>query len=571
MENYQKWLNSPALDEEDRTALLALVGDEEEIESRFFAPLTFGTAGLRGVMAPGLHRMNVYVIRQTTEAIARLIHEEGAAEKGVAIAYDCRHNSARFAREAACVFAGHGIPVRLFDALRPTPELSFAIRHYGCVAGINITASHNPKAYNGYKAYWSDGAQFPPEQAARVMALMETIDLPGPVKTMDYDQAVAEGKILLLGAETDELFLSAVLSQSVDKAPVARVAENFSLVFTPFHGAGHKLVPEALRRLGFKHIHCVPEQMVIDGDFPTVKSPNPEEAAGFAMGIALAEEKGSGLIIATDPDSDRVGIAVRDDSGAYITLSGNQTGALLCDYIIRARKARGTLPPEPYAIKTIVTTELTRAICEAHDVAIYDTFTGFKFIAEKMNACEAAGEHCIFTYEESYGYMIGTHARDKDAVVASMLIAEMAAWYADKGMTLSHALRALYETYGAYAEKTINAIMPGVSGLADMKALMDTLRASPPAEIGGLLVEQMRDYLSGTIARPGGEPVGETHIRDSNVLYFDLAGGTKFIARPSGTEPKIKFYILARGRDMDEAEAHVRALDSYVKTLVPQK
>ena len=550
MRNYERWLSSPALSDGERAELAAIRGDEKEIESRFYAQLSFGTAGLRGTMGVGLNRMNVHVVRHATQAFAQVILDEGpeTAAKGVAICFDCRNNSALFAREAACVMAANGIGVRLFDALRPTPELSFAIRHYGCAAGINITASHNPKEYNGYKVYWSDGAQLPPRHADLVAEKMQELDVFDSVRTMDYDAAMAEGRITLMGEETDELFLAKVMEQVNDKAAVDAVADRFTMVYTPFHGTGYWLIPEALRRLGMKHVICVPEQMVIDGNFPTVVSPNPENPEGFALAVELAKQNGADFILGSDPDADRVGIMVRTGNGEFRTISGNQTGVLLLDYLIGAMKRSGKLPEHPVALKTIVTTEMARKVAEENGVTCYDTFTGFKFMAEKKNALEAAGTgKVIFSYEESYGYMLGDYVRDKDAVTASMLLTEMAAWYAAQGMTLFDALEALYEKYGHYAEKTYNLVMPGLDGLAKMTALMKELRETPPQEIAGTAVSVRKDYADGSVVDCASGRRSEMELRGSNVLRYELADGTTILVRPSGTEPKIKVYLLTKG------------------------
>ena len=444
MAEYEKWLESDVLTAKEHEELLSIQNDEKEIESRFYAPLQFGTAGLRGVMAMGLNRMNVYVIRRVTQAVANIILSEDAADRGVAIAYDCRNNSRAFAEETARVFAANGIKVYMFDELRPTPELSFTVLHFGCIAGVNITASHNPKEYNGYKLYWENGAQTGEEHSNRVEEEVTGIDIFKGAKLCDFEEAVKSGQINVIGKEVDELFMDAVMRQSIDREPIRRIAGDFKLIYTPFHGAGYRLVPEVLRRTGFQNILCVEEQMVIDGNFPTVKSPNPEEREGFTKGIELAKANDVDLIIGTDPDSDRVGIVVRDGDGEYVVLSGNQTGVLLVDYIIGARNRTRSMPENPFAIKTIVTTELARTVCERNGIPMYDTFTGFKFIAERIIEEEQKGKTCIFSYEESFGYLIGNHCRDKDAVTASMLIAEMAAYYADKGMTLYDRLSEIY-------------------------------------------------------------------------------------------------------------------------------
>ncbi len=568
-EEYQRWLDSPALTEEEWKELNDIAGDEKEIESRFFAPLEFGTAGLRGTMKVGLHHMNIHVIRHATQAFANVIAAEGeeAMRKGVAIDHDCRLNGRVFAVEAACVMAANGIHVRLFDALRPTPELSFAVIHYGCTAGINVTASHNPKEYNGYKVYWSDGAQLPPQHADAVAREMEKIDIFTGFKTCNFDEAVADGRIEIMGEETDEAFLSEVMKMAIDPKTVAEVADDFRIVFTPFHGCGYKLVPEALRRLGIKHLYPVEEQMVIDGSFPTVVSPNPENPEGFYLAVDLAKKVDSDLIIGTDPDSDRIGTMVRRGD-EYVTITGNQMGVLLLDYIINARRETGTLPENAGALSSIVSTSMARVVAEQNGVHFEDTFTGFKFMAERVASWEAANSYkYIFAFEESYGYMVGDFVRDKDAVTASLLVAEMAAHYYKKGMTLLDAIDSLYEKYGYFQEKTLNLVMPGLDGLQKMKKLMDTLRSEPPKEIGGTEIARLRDYLDGSIYVSGLGKVGKTPFAGSNVLYFELADGSSFIVRPSGTEPKIKVYILCRGESKEACAEHVAKYVSFAEDL----
>ena len=565
---YEAWLNSPALSESEKDELRSIADDAKEIESRFFSRLEFGTAGLRGVMAVGLFRMNIHVIRHTTQAFAELILAEPGDDKCVAISFDCRIKSDEFAREAACIIAGNGIKVRIFDALRPTPELSFAIREYGCIAGINITASHNPKEYNGYKVYWADGAQLPPHHAEEVANKMEKLDMFTSIRRIDYDEAVKKNLITVMGAETDELFLKKVMEQVNDYDAVKKVADSFKLVYTPFHGTGYKLIPEALRRLGIKHILCEPEQMKIDGSFPTVVSPNPENPEGFALAIELAKEQGADLIIGSDPDADRVGIMVRSDTGDYITLSGNQTGVLLADYIIGAKNRAKTMPSMPTILKSLVTTEMARHIAEKNNVACFDTFTGFKFMAEKKNALEAAGTgKVIFSYEESYGYMIGDFVRDKDAVTASMLIAEMAAWYAGQGMTLYDAMQKLYEKYGQYGERTMNLVMPGLDGIAKMRDLMANLRKNPPTELAGVEVIMRRDYETGVEIDTKTGATSEIELSGSNVLRYGTADGTAVIVRPSGTEPKVKVYILASGKTRAECDEKVAKYSKWADAL----
>ena len=567
---YEKWLASPALSEDERAELRALEGNDKEIKARFYGPLEFGTAGLRGTMYTGLHNMNRHVIRWATQGFANVIRAEGteAMQKGVAVCMDCRNHSAEFARETACVMAANGIHVRLFESLRPTPELSFAVREYGCQAGVNVTASHNPKEYNGYKVYWSDGAQLPPQHAAAIADELTRIDIFTGVQSMDYEQALAEGRIELLGEDCDRRFMANVMGMVNDYETVKKVADDFGLVYTPFHGCGYKLVPEALTRLGIKHLYCEPKQMVIDGDFPTVVSPNPENPEGFYLAIDLAREKNVDFILGTDPDSDRVGIMVRNKAGEFEPVTGNQTGVLLLDYLIGAMKRAGKLPAHPAALKTIVTTEMARAVAEANGLDCYDTFTGFKFMAEKMNELESAGKNTvIFSYEESYGYMIGHYVRDKDAVTASLLLTEMAAWYHAQGMTLFDALRSLYEKYGWYGEKTHNLVMPGLDGLEKMAALMQSLRAQPPVEIGGVTVAQYKDYSDGTVHDAATGAVTPMPLSGSNVLRFELTDGSHIVVRPSGTEPKIKVYILTKGADAAERDANLEKYSAWVKTL----
>ena len=569
-DTYEKWLHSPALSAEEKAELESIAGDEKEIESRFFAPLEFGTAGLRGTMCVGLHQMNVHVIRHATQAFAEVIKAEGAeaVARGVAVCYDCRNHSQEFAREASCVMAANGIKVRMFESLRPTPEVSFAVREYGCIAGINVTASHNPKEYNGYKVYWSDGAQLPPHHASAIAKKMEELDLFDSIHTMDYDKAVADGLITLMGEETDEKFLANVMGQVNDQAAVDKVADTFKMIYTPFHGTGYKLIPEALKRLGMKHVICVPEQMVIDGNFPTVVSPNPENPEGFYLAVDLAKKEGADFILGSDPDADRVGIMVKNDKGEYVVITGNQTGVLLLDYLIGARLRTGKMPENPVALKTIVTTEMARKVAEVNGLKCYDTFTGFKFLAEKKDKLENAGEgKVIFSYEESYGYMLGDYVRDKDAVTAALALTEMAAWYAGQGMTLYDALLKLYEKYGYYGEKTLNLVMPGLDGLKKMADLMAGLRAQPPVEIAGVAVAQQKDYKDGSVVNVSDGAKSTMELSGSNVLRYEMTDGTSLIVRPSGTEPKVKVYILANGADKAECDAKVEKYTAWAESL----
>lgn len=570
MQEYQHWLDSPALTEAQWKELKAIEGDKQEIESRFFAPLEFGTAGLRGVMGMGTNRMNEHVIKHTTQAFAQVICAEGEEfkSKGVVICYDCRENSEYFSRCAAAVMAANGIHVRIFDTLRPTPELSFAIRYYGAAAGINVTASHNPKEYNGYKVYWSDGAQLPPKHAEMIEKTRQTIDMFNDVQSMSYVDAVSAGLVETIGSETDEAFLEQVLGQAIEPETVKKHSDALRIVYTPFHGAGYRLVPEALGRLGVKHLIPVPEQMITDGSFPTVKSPNPENTESFAMAIELAKKENATIIIGTDPDSDRIGVMAAGETGEYSVITGNQLGVLLLDYILSARKRTGRLPENAAALKSIVTTDMARAVADSYGVHMDDTFTGFKFMAEKIAEYEKDGSYrSVFAFEESYGYMIGDFVRDKDAVTASVMVTEMTAYYLDKGMSLFDALEKLYEKHGFYCEKTLNLVMPGIDGLEKMKKIMDDLRSDPPREIDGVSVLRYRDYETGEYVVPGIGVVSETDIVGSNVLYFEMEDKSSFIVRPSGTEPKIKVYILAKGESAADCQRKIETFEQFANRL----
>ena len=565
-DTYKAWLANPALTAEEKAELEAIQNDDKEIESRFFSQLEFGTAGLRGTMGVGLYRMNLYTVSHATQAFAQVILAEGpeTVKRGVAVCYDCRNHSEEFARAAALILSNNGIPVRLFDAPRPTPELSFAIREYGCIAGINITASHNPKEYNGYKVYWEDGAQLPPNHADQVAKIMKELDVfDGPRLSCP-----TPAPITMMGEETDEKFLANVMAQVNDQAAVDKVADAFKMVYTPFHGTGHKLIPEALKRLGMKHVICVPEQMVIDGDFPTVVSPNPENPEGFYLAVEIAKKEGADFILGSDPDADRVGIMVNTGNGEFKVLTGNQTGVLLLDYLIGAMKRTGKLPANPVALKTIVTTEMARKVAEVNGLKCFDTFTGFKFLAQKKDQLEGSGEgNVIMSYEESYGYMLGSFVRDKDAVTASVELTEMAAWYAGQGMTLYDALLALYEKYGFYSERTMNLVMPGRDGLKKMAELMANLREHPPVDIAGVAVKEQKDYKDGSVVNVADGRRSAMELSGSNVLRYEMADGTSLIVRPSGTEPKVKVYILANGESKETCDAKVEKYAAWAESL----
>ena len=564
LEQYSKWLSLKCLTPEERRELETLKNDAQELSARFGTSLAFGTAGLRGKMKLGANAMNIYTVAQATAGLAMYIQKVGAADRAVVIAYDSRNNSELFARTAAEVLAGNGIKVHIFDALRPTPELSFALRYLGCIAGINITASHNPKEYNGYKAYWDDGAQLSPDQANEIAAYMKRVDIDS-IKKTDFDEGVASGIINIIGAEIDEKYLDAVLAQVKDLDTIKAASDSLNIVYTPLHGAGYRLVPEIISRIGIKHFHIVPEQAEPNGDFPTTKKPNPEYPEVFEYGIPLADRVGSDLIIATDPDADRVGIMVRGRDGKFIALNGNQTGSLLLDYIISSYNRSGNMPPEPYAVKSIVTTELMSKICHEGGVELYNVLTGFKYIGEVIKKKQAEGHGSfIFGAEESYGYLKGTYARDKDAVVATMLICEMTAYYKLRGMTLADALNGLYEKYGYSLEKTQELVLDDYKGIEQMKAIMGALRDPSIKSIAGINISDISDYLSGEVCRLSDGHKSGTGLPSSDVLRFGLENGDVIIVRPSGTEPKVKIYYLLSA---DNATTAQQKLERYIASV----
>jgi phosphoglucomutase len=566
LENFNYWLNSPKLSESEKQELRDISDNDDEVRFRFSSGLTFGTAGLRGTMKVGMNAMNVHTVAQATQGLANLIIKEGRVADGVAIACDSRNNSELFARVSAEVLAASGIHVYIFDELRPTPELSFAIRELGCVAGINITASHNPKQYNGYKAYWDDGAQLPPEHANTVYAEICKIDIFNDVQRIDFDAAVKDGKITVIGRDMDEKYLAKVEEQLVNPDAVKHVADELKIVYTPLHGAGHKLVPEIFERIGLKHLYKVEEQFIIDGNFPTVEKPNPEYPEVFSLGIEIANKVGSNLVIATDPDADRVGVMARTRNGDFRTITGNQMGALLLDYIITAYEETNTMPPLPYAVKSLVSTELVTKICNAHNVEMFNVLTGFKFIGEVIKNHEKTGKGTfLFGFEESYGYLKGTYARDKDAVVASMLICEMTAYYYAKGMTLCDALDSLFEKYGFCREFNVEIYFEGVDGPSKMAGLLDSMRADIPNSLGGVSVKSFGDYLSQTFVEVASGEKSPTGVPKSNMLCLKLENGDVIIVRPSGTEPKVKFYFLVIAQDQAEADNRISAYRNSLK------
>ncbi len=556
---YKRHMASPLLTEEEKNELRAVEGCDDEIEMRFGGDLAFGTAGLRATMGMGTARINRLTVARTTRGLAHLVRLSGGEARGVAIACDSRNGSLFFAETAARVLASCGVKAYLFDGIRPTPELSFAIRHLGCMAGINITASHNPKEYNGYKAYWEDGAQISPEQAKTVSEAVATFPiLDEDFCMMTLEEAKEQGLVVMLGSETDEAYLDAVLSTVIDK-DAFEGASDLRIVYTPLHGTGYRLVPEILRRAGLENLYTVDSQMQPSGDFPTVKKPNPEYSDVFTDGIAIAERVGSDLIIATDPDADRVGVMCRAKDGGFVTLTGNQMGALLLDYVIGARREKGLLPEGAFAVKSIVSTDMAYRIASCNGIRLHDVLTGFKFIGEVIKNYEAEGKaDCfIFGFEESYGYLFGSYARDKDAVGATLMIAEMTAHYRKMGMTLADAMQALYDKYGTYREAMLDIYMEGIDGNERRRRLMDSLRSHPLTEIGGTAVVRIGDYLAGTVTDLASGEAAPTGMIESDVLYYTLENGDKIIFRPSGTEPKVKIYFLANGKTAEETDEKI--------------
>lgn len=566
---YERWLKNA--DAETVAELEAIRDDEKEIEERFYKNLEFGTAGLRGIIGAGSNRMNSYVVGQATQGLANQLKKTNpeGAELSVAIAYDSRIKSDEFAHVAAAILAANGIKVYLFDELKPVPELSFTISYKKTTAGIVITASHNPAKYNGYKVYGADGAQLNPELAAIVLEEIEKTDMFSGVKTCDFDEAVADGRIELIGDEVENAYLDCVAAQSINPELIRKAGNSLTFVYTPFHGSGNKPVRKILKRMGFDNVVVVKEQELPDGRFPTVKSPNPENKEGFTLAIEYAKKCGADLIIGTDPDADRVGIIVKGKDGEYNTYTGNQVGAMLTEYILSSLSERGELPKDAYVVKTIVTTNLAAAICDSYGVEMKEVLTGFKFIGEKIKESEETGRGTyILGFEESYGYLKGTYARDKDAVVATMLIAEMTLWCKERGSSLAEFMDSIYEKYGYYTEYVESVVMEGKDGSAKISGIMEKLRSSTPAEIGGKAVLAVRDYQTSVRTETDGGKTDKILLPKSNVLYFELADGNNFIVRPSGTEPKIKLYCLLRGDTKADADALLSKVKDDIAIIV---
>ena len=570
MKIYQEWLSNPYFDEATKAELKAIEGDENEIKERFYMDLEFGTAGLRGIIGAGINRMNIYVVRRATQGLANYIIKQGAADKGVAIAYDSRNMSPEFAMEAAMTLAANGIKAYKFESLRPTPELSFAVRELGCVAGINITASHNPPEYNGYKVYWEDGAQFTPPHDKGVTEEVLAIEDLSSVKTTDEASAIAAGKYEVIGKEIDDKYIAQVKAQVVNQKAIDEMQDQIRIVYTPLHGTGNIPARRVMKEIGFTHVYVVPEQELPDGNFPTVSYPNPEAKEAFELGLKLAKEKDADLVLATDPDADRLGVYVKDaKSGEYIPLTGNMSGSLLCEYVLSQKQAEGKIPADGQVVKSIVSTNLIDAVAKAYGAELIEVLTGFKWIGKQILKNEITGTGTyLFGMEESYGCLIGTYARDKDAISATAALCEAAAYYKQKGMTLWDAMVAMYEKYGYYKDSVKSIGLSGIEGLAKIQSIMETLRNNTPAEVGGYKVVSARDYKLDTIRDMETGAVKPTGLPASNVLYYDLEDGAWICVRPSGTEPKIKFYFGVKGTSLEDADQKEADLGVAVMAMV---
>ncbi len=571
MDAYKKWCEDPIFDDATKAELKAIEGNDKEIKERFYKNLEFGTGGLRGIIGAGTNRMNIYTVSKATQGFANYIIKQGDdhVKKGVAIAYDCRNMSPEFAEATALVLNANGIKTYIYDELRPTPMLSFAVRHMGATGGIVITASHNPPEYNGYKVYWEDGGQVPYPRDEAIIEEVNAITDFASIKTMKKEDAVKAGLFVVMGPEVDEAYDKCVLEQLVDPDVVKN--SDIKIVYTPIHGSGNKPVRRVLQKAGFKNVYVVPEQENPDGNFTTVGYPNPEDPNVFKLAIQLAEKEGADIIIGTDPDSDRVGAMCKMKNGEYTVLSGNNTGTLLCEYICSRKKELGTLPKNGAIVSTIVSTELTKAIAKEYGLTYYDVLTGFKYIGEKIKGFEQNNDHTyVFGFEESYGCLSGTYARDKDAVVASMLLGEIAAYYKTKGMNLYDALMELYKKYGYYRETIKSITLKGIEGIENMGKIMDTLRNNPPKEIGGVKVTQTRDYKLDKIVDVTSGKTTPTGLPKSNVLYFVLEDDTWFCVRPSGTEPKIKIYFGSKGESLEQADKKIENASNAIMKKVDE-
>ena len=567
---YEEWLSNPYFDEGTKAELKAIEQDENEIKERFYKELEFGTAGLRGVIGAGINRMNIYTVRKTTQGLANYIAAVNGQAKGVAIAYDSRRMSPEFAKEAALCLAANGVKAYIFDSLRPTPELSYAVRKLGCIAGINITASHNPPEYNGYMVYWEDGAQITPPHDRGIMAEVQKVTDFNTVKTMDEAAAKEAGLFQVIGKEVDDAYMEELKSQVIHMDAIKAMAKELKIVYSPLHGTGNIPARRVLKELGFENVYVVKEQELPDGEFPTVSYPNPEADEAFELGLKLAKEVDADLVLATDPDADRLGVRVKDKDGVYHNLTGNMSGCLLADYEIGQRKeVNGGLPEDGAMISTIVTTNMAAAIAKYYGVKFIEVLTGFKYIGQQILGFETSGVGSyLFGFEESYGCLIGTHARDKDAIVATMALCEAAAYYKTKGMTLWDAMIEMYERYGYYKDDIQSITLKGIEGLAQIQTILENLRKNPPMEIGNYKVLSARDYKADTIVDMETKEVKSTGLPSSNVLYYDLTDDAWVCVRPSGTEPKIKIYYGIKGTSIQDADEKSAALGKELKELI---
>ena len=570
MDEYRFWREDSYFDQKTKDELAAIEGNEKEIEDRFYKELEFGTGGLRGVIGAGTNRMNIYTVRKATQGLANYIIKQGGEKKGVAIAYDSRYMSPEFADEAALCLAANGIKAYVFDELRPTPELSFALRTLGCISGIVVTASHNPPEYNGYKVYWEDGAQVTSPKDKEIIAEVKAVTDYHTVKTMPKEEAVKAGLYQVIGSEIDDAYMVELKKQIIHPEVIQEMADDIRIVYTPFHGTGNKPVRRVLSELGFKHVYVVPEQELPDPAFTTLDYPNPEDPKAFTLALKLAKEKNADIVMATDPDADRLGIYALDTkTGEYVPFTGNMSGMLIAEYILRERTATGTMPANPAMVKTIVTTNMADPIAADYNVKLIEVLTGFKYIGEQIKLFEQTGSNnYVFGLEESYGCLAGTHARDKDAVVAVMCLCEVAAWCKKHGKTLWDQMVELYEKYGYYKESLYTITLKGIDGSRQIAERMDKLRKNPPTHFGDLQVTRIRDYASGVMKELATGKESPTGLPESNVLYFDLTNDSWCCARPSGTEPKIKFYMGVKGTSLADAQEKNEKLTEELKAVI---
>lgn len=568
-ENYEEWLNNPYFDQTTKEELKSIAEDDKEIKERFYTELEFGTAGLRGIIGAGTNRMNIYTVRKATQGLANYIIKNDGQSKGVAVAYDSRRMSPEFANEAALCLAANGIKAYVFEFLRPTPELSYAVRKLGCIAGINITASHNPPEYNGYKVYWEDGAQITPPHDKGIMAEVKAVTDYNTVKTMELEAAKVDGLYETIGAQIDDGYIAELKKQVLHQDAIDAVGDSIKIVYSPLHGTGNIPARRILDELGFKNVYVVKEQELPDGDFPTVSYPNPEADEAFDLGLKLAKEVDADLVLATDPDADRLGVRVKDKDGIYHTLTGNMSGCLLADYEIGQRKELKGLPSDGALVKSIVTSNLAKAIAKGYGIELIEVLTGFKFIGQQILKFETTGKgQYLFGFEESYGCLIGTYARDKDAIVATMALCEAAAYYKTQGKTLWDAMLDMYDKYGYYKEDIQSITLKGIEGLQKIQEILETLRKNPPTEVGGYKVLRARDYQANTIKDTQTGEVTETGLPSSNVLYYDLNDDAWLCVRPSGTEPKVKFYYGVKGTSLENADEKSTKLGKEVMAMI---